>query len=125
MDPYISFSKSVFVLWNFGYSYLRVKKMKARIAIILVVFAPFLVALTANPGLKYIQNSSRAESVPVSHVSQPSAAGWNEGPLSSLSGSLIGTTDSSFSIVIQEAITTALLLAGSIAVLKKNKNKNK
>jgi hypothetical protein len=119
MDPYISFSKSVIVLWNFGYFYLRVKKMKAYIAIILVVFAPFFVALTANP--VHIQNSGCVESVPVSHVSQPDVVASGDEPVVSLSGSLIGPSDVSFSFVAQEVITTALLLVGSIAVLKKKK----
>jgi hypothetical protein len=95
--------------------------MKAYIAIILVVFAPFLVALTANPGLKHIQNSSHVESVPVSHVSLPDAVALDDESLASSSGSLIGTTDVSFNIVVQEVLTTALLLVGSIAVLKKKK----
>jgi hypothetical protein len=93
--------------------------MKAYIAIILVVFAPFLVALTANPG--HIQNNKCAESVPVSHVSLPDAVALDDESLASSSGSLIGTTDVSFNIVVQEVITTALLLVGSIAVLKKKK----
>jgi hypothetical protein len=95
--------------------------MKARIAIILVVFAPFLVALTANPGLKHIPNSGCVESVPVSHISLPDAVSWDEGPMSSLSGSLLGTADSSLSILAQEAVTAALMIIGSIAVLKKRK----
>ena len=93
--------------------------MKAYIAIILVVFAPFLVALTANPG--HIQNSDCVKSVPVSHVSQPDAVSWDDELLASSSDSLIGTTDASLNVVIQEIVTTALLLVGSIAVLKKKK----
>jgi predicted small integral membrane protein len=96
--------------------------MKALIVIILVVFAPFLVALTVNPGLEHIQNSSRVESVQVSHISRPDVAASADEALSA-SGEIVGTAYGSFGVVIQEAITTVLLVIGSIAVLKKNKNK--
>lgn len=95
--------------------------MKALIAIIVVVFALISAALAITPGSSYIQNYNNNFSKQI-HVNQSDVTPLNEGPLSFLSDSLIGTTNVSFNIVVQEAITTALLVIGSIAVLKKNKN---
>jgi hypothetical protein len=119
--PFHILFKSMSVLWNFEYFDLRVKKMKACIAAIVIVIALISAALATNLTSDNIQNCG-INSSQQTNVSPPSnVVALGDEPSASLSGSLLGTTDVSFGFVAQEVITTAFLLIGSIAVLKKKK----
>jgi hypothetical protein len=89
--------------------------MKVYIAAIVVVVALISVALATNLSSSNIQNCS-INSPQQTTISQLSD---NVVTVDKASDSLIGTSEVSFGVVAQEIITTALLVIGSIAVLKK------
>jgi hypothetical protein len=91
--------------------------MKAYIAAVLVAIALISAALATTLGPSHIQNHNNNVSQQT-HIERPDAVLLDAASVLS-SGMAVGTINVSLGTVIQEAIATALLAIGSIAVLRK------